>query len=514
MALLPLGALFYIAINGTIENNSNNWQHLIQYVLPPTALDTMILLTITAIGTSAIGITSAWLTTIYNFPARKFFSWALITPLAIPPYIAAYAMVEFNDKIKIINLESLTGAAFVFSMVLYPYVYLITRISFARQKADCIEVARTLSAGTNRIFWQIALPVARPAIIIGIALVMMETLNDIGAVEYLGIRTITFAVFETWLNRGDLTSAVQLSIFILFIIALLIAFERKARRQHKTNNEQIKNIAKHLALIELSPIKKIIAFIFCASIVAIGFIIPTSTLGSYVIARPEQIFEKMFEPIIMNAAFNSFLVGIFTSIVTVAIAFFIFSIARLYGKTFILWLARAIGFGYAIPSTILAIGLLYPLTHFDNFISEWLGSFWNFGLLFSGTAFIVVYGCSVRFLTIACGHVESGFTQLSKNVDMAARVLGKKPNQITYQIHLPILKNVLAIAALFVFVDSCKELSATLILRPLAFETLATLVYDKASQAIIEEGAMAACYIILLGLLPIIWLGKDERFKI
>ena len=194
----------------------------------------------TAIGTCVIGVSTAWLTSIYQFPAKKFFSWALMMPLAIPPYIAAYTMVEVEDKIPFIDIQSVFGAAFVFSSVLYPYVYLITRISLAMQRANVIEVARALGAKPQRVFWEIAMPLARPAIVIGIALVMMETLNDIGAVEYLGVRTITFAVFETWLNRNDLESAVQLSILVLGIIIVIIALERQARRNNKTTSQRTK----------------------------------------------------------------------------------------------------------------------------------------------------------------------------------------------------------------------------------------------------------------------------------
>lgn len=499
IAAMPIIALTWIAING----NFDEWPHLIQYVLTQSIIDTIILLIATATASGVIGVATAWITSVFEFKGKKFFTWALIMPLAVPPYIAAYAMGEIADAINI-NIRSISGAVFIFSTVLYPYVYLITRVSIIMQNAEIIEVARSLGASPRRVLWKIVLPNARPAIVVGVALVMMETLNDIGAVEYLGVRTITFAVFETWLNRDSLDAAVQLSMLVLAVIAVLIRLERKARRNSKT---QMKN-DKTLDPINMKTWKKIMAFCLCASVLIVGFVMPVGLLVSYIIQKPQQIIN----PMLANAAFNSCMIGIFTAITTVAIAFAMITMARAYNQKHIMQIGRIASLGYAVPGTVLALGLLYPLTTMDNFLARQF-SWWTFGLLMSGSAFIVVYGCSMRFLAIAWGQVESGMGRISTHVDMVARGLGKKPINVMMQVHSPLLKPALAAAALFVFVETCKELSATLLLRPIGLETLATLVYDKASQAAVEDGAMGACVIIMLGCLPLMWLAKNGENK-
>ena len=524
LALLPLIALVFIALS----DGDDVWAHLLRYVLPATAWQTTILLLLVALGTAVLGAGTAWLTTLCQFPGHRIFSWALMLPLAIPTYIAAYSQVELFDfsgplqgMVREIggyqsgrdywfpDIRSLWGAGFIFSMVLYPYVYLTTRLTFSMQGASALDVSRSLGANPWRMFWRIGLPLARPAIAAGVALALMETLNDIGAVEYLGVKTVTFAIFDTWLNRDSLSGAVQLALLALLIVAGLVWIERRAqgKRSYATGNRE-----RPPARLELSSLNQILAFMACSLPILIGFGVPLYILGRYALRRLEQIGD----PQLLAATGNSLLISVTTAALAVGIAFFILLTARLSGNKKLATFGRLTTLGYAIPGTVLAIGLLVPLAGFDNFLDGQMKSWFGIstGLLLSGSLAIVIYACTLRFLAIAWGALESALGHISPQIDMAARGLGRTSMKLAREVHTPMLRQALGAAFLLVFVDTMKELSATLLVRPFGFETLATYIYDRASQSDVGEASMAALIIIVIGLLPVTLLtriGKKKR---
>ncbi|MEP0942553.1 MAG: iron ABC transporter permease [Rhizobiaceae bacterium] len=518
LTLLPVLALLWIAATST----SDAWQHLLQYVLPQSAWDTIILLLLTGIGTTIIGAGCAWLVSLYSFPGRKLFTWAMVLPLAVPTYIAAYTHVEFFDysgpvqsTVRTLggfatsrdywfpDIRSLWGAGFIFSVVLYPYVFLTSRLVFSMQGSSILDVARSLGAGQSEIFWRIALPMARPALAAGVALALMESLNDIGAVEILGVKTLTYAVFETWLNRDNLAGAVQLALLTLLVIAALVYVERRAR-QHRSYAAATRERAP--SRLQLTLPRQLACLAACSLPLLLGLGIPLWVLGTYAARRLSGIFT----PELAAAASNSILVAAISAIVATAAAYFVLQLARITKRPAVGTVGRIASLGYAIPGTVLAVGLLVPLAGFDNWLDDHMRRNLGLstGLLFSGSVAIVVYACTLRFLAIAYGTIEAGFLRVSPNIDMAARALGRSPSEMAWQIHRPILTRALSIAFLLVFVDTMKELSATLLLRPFNFETLATFIYDRASQSALEEAAAASLLIVLMGIIPVLLLTR------
>ncbi|MGI9354909.1 MAG: ABC transporter permease [Rhizobiaceae bacterium] len=517
LVALPVMTLLVIALSGA----SDSWRHLTAYVLPVAVVDTFLVMTLVAVGTIAVGTGTAWLTSLCRFPGRSFFGWALVLPLAVPTYIAAYSFVEFLDysgpvqnlyrslagigsgqRYAFPDIRSVGGAGLVFTAVLYPYVYLTSRLVFAMQGASAIETSRSLGAKPFKVFWRIALPMARPALAAGAALALMEVLNDIGAVEHLGVRTLGFAVFETWLNRNDLGGAVQLALITLAVVALLVVVERTARRERSYATSTRERPA---ALIDLSPTGQIFAFTGCALSLLVGLGIPLFVLGSYALRR----LGDDIEPALAVAAGNSLMVALATATIATAIAYAVLQLARIFPRGKISLIGRLASLGYAIPGTVLAIGLLIPLAAFDNWLDGLLRSSAGIssGLLLSGTVAIVIYACTLRFLAVAYGTVEAGFARVSPSYDMAARALGRSSWRMTIEVHAPVLKRALAAAFLLVFVDTMKELPATLLLRPFGFESLPTLIYTRASQSALEDGAIAALAIIAIGMIPMILLS-------
>lgn len=522
LAVMPVVAVVWIAASG----GSDSLQHVLVNVLPRATGRTLLLVVLTALVTSLFGILTAWLVTTFDFPLRRLLSVALVLPLAIPSYIAAYTFSEFLDFTGPLqtgyralfgfrsardywfpDIRSLGGAVLVMSSVLYPYVYLACRSNFLMQGRAAADVARTLGAGPLRTILRIQLPMARPALMIGLTLVSMETLNDIGAVEYLGVNTLTFSIYDTWLNRGSLGGAAQLAVVLLFVVAGLIAVERLARRRQRfvanrttaSVNEQIRP--------PLGRGRRWLAVLACLVPVASGFVLPVAMLLTYAFKR----LDLLQDPRLLKALWHSVTVSGATALATVLIGFLLAYTVRSRGGAVSGLAGRLASLGYGMPGTVLAIGVLVPLAAFDNGLDALLRSHFGIstGLLLSGTGFAIFYACTVRFLTMAEGTVDSGFQKLSPHLDMAARTLGRNRLKTLTGVLLPNMRPALLTAALFVFVESTKELSATILLRPFNFNTLATLVYEDASRAQIENASIASLIIVLVGLIPVLLVSRS-----
>ena len=522
LALLPVAAVVWIALSG----GTDSMEHIVSNVLPRATGRTLLLLFMTGLVTSLFGIVTAWLITTFRFPLRRLLSVALVLPLAIPSYIGAYTFVEFLDFTGPVqtayralfgfqsardywfpDIRSLSGAVLIMSSVLYPYVYLACRSTFLMQGRTAGDVARTLGSGPWRTMLRIQVPMARPAIMIGLTLVTMETLNDIGAVEYLGVNTLTFSIYDTWLNRGSLSGAAQLSVVLLVFVALLIAVERLARRRQRFVANRTTSGGGDIVRPHLRGIYGWLAAATCALPVAIGFLLPFLMLASYASRR----LELFADPRLIKALGHSVTVSGSAALATVIIGFILAYSSRMRGGPLGGIAARLASLGYGMPGTVLAIGVLIPLAAFDNAFDGLMRSQFGVstGLLLSGTGFAIFYACSVRFLTMAEGTVDAGFQKLSPHLDMAARTLGRNRLQTLAFVLLPNMRPALLTAALFVFVETMKELSATILLRPFNFNTLATLVYEDASRAQIENASIPSLIIVLVGLIPVIIVSRS-----
>jgi len=518
----PILAIVWLAATGGTEDLA----HVAGTVLPRALIRTAMLLVLISLATAMTGILAAWLTIAFDFPLRRILTVALVLPLAMPTYLAAYAAGEFFDftgplqtAVRAVfgftrpseywfpDIRSVGGATLVMGAVLYPYVYLACRSMFLLQGRAAADVARTLGASPLRVFFRVQLPMARPAIVAGLTLVMMETLNDIGAVEYLGVNTLTFSIYDTWLNRGSLSGAAQIACVMLVIVVLLVVTERWARRSQRFASGKTTTAVHDAARVRLRGVTKWLATLFCLAPVAAGFLVPAFVLGGYAVKRLDTLLTAR----VAEALGNTVLVGVVTATITVTLAFVIAYSARIGRSGITGFAARSAVLGYAVPGTVLAIGVLIPLATLDNSLTSLLKSWfgWNPGLILSGTMFAIVYALTARFLTMAEGTVDAGFHKLPLSLDHAARTLGRTGPQTVRSILIPVMRPAVLTAGLLVFIETIKELSATILLRPFNFNTLATLVYEDASRSQVPDAAVPALIIVLAGLIPVVMVSRS-----
>jgi iron(III) transport system permease protein len=523
VALLPLLALALAAAQGS----DGLWTHLAATVLPPAARNTVLLLLGVGALSIALGVGSAWLVTAYDFPGRGTMVWALLLPLAVPTYIVAYAYLDLlhplgpvqagvrallgHDRPRDFRLPDIRGLAsciVLLGFVLYPYVYMATRAMFLTQAASLLEAARSLGAGPWAQFHRVALPLARPAIAVGAALALLETLNDIGASEFLGVRTLTVSVYTTWVTRSDLPGAAQIALAMLLLVVALLALERHGRRRQRYADTAR---PRPLRAQPLRGLPALAALALVALPVLVGFVAPTLHLAVEAWQRAEA--GGGVSPAVWSAAWNTVRVALLASVATLLAGLVLawaLRLAQSRRRDRIASVAlRVGGLGYAVPGTVLAIGLLAPLGWFDDAANLALQAFGHSPrMLLMGSVSALVLAYTLRFLVIASGGVEAGLARVPPALDQAARSLGASPATMLRRVHLPLLRPALAAAALLVFVDAMKELPATLLLRPLDFETLATWLYADAARGAYEDGAMAALLIVLAGLLPVVLLAR------
>jgi len=527
LVVLPLASLVVIAFGSDTEL----WNHLAAHVLPTATVNTALLLAGVALVASVAGVGTAWIVTAYEFRGRNALIWLLPLPLAFPTYIVAYVYVDLLDAFGPVqsalralfgwtsaadywfpSIRSLGGAVLVMGFVLYPYVYLAARVMFQTQSPALIEMARALGASPWRLARDITLPLARPAIAAGLALAMLEALNDIGASEYLGVQTLTLAIFNTWLNRSSLGGAAQIACVMLLVVAGLIALERYGRRR-----KQFVGVDRQpgsTRRIQLTGGKSLLAAFACLVPVALGFLVPLLHLTHEAIRRG---LLTGFDPALIRHTTNTVLIASMATALTLAIGFGAVLALRLVNRSFAAGCVFAASLGYAIPGTVLALGLLSPLVAVDEAIN-WVSravTGTGVGLILAGSSAALVIAYTARFMAITTGFAQAGLTRISTDLDDAARASGARPGGVARSIHLPLLRPAIWGAALLVFVDCLKELPATLLLRPLNVETLATYIYQFATRGNFEEGALAALLIVIVGILPVIRMVQhaDEAWQ-
>ncbi len=519
LALLPLAAVVTLALSAS----GGAWPHLLATVLPHSTTQTLLLMVGVAALTLTTGAGAAWLVTMYRFPGRAAFDWLLVLPLAMPTYITAYCYGEFLDytgplqsALRFVfgfqdardywfpEWRSTGGAIFILSAVLYPYVYLTARASFLQQSVCVLEVARTLGRSGLNVFFSVALPLSRPALASGVALALMETINDIGAVEFLGVETLSATVYATWLQRSDLGGAAQIALVVIAFVLLLVGLERASRMSRRFHHTSIRYRA--LERQSLTGWRGWTASACCVLPVLFGFLIPAGVLAGAVFTAPQETAGLTF----WRTGLNSIGLAGIAAACTVILAWGLSFAARIAPSQAVKTAVRVAGLGYAMPGAVIALGILIPFAAIDNGVDAFMRREFGVstGLLLSGGLFALVFAYCVRFLAVALGAVESGYQQLSPNIDAAARTLGASVKRILVEIHAPLLRPAVGAAALLVFVDAMKELPATLLLRPFNFETLATQIYVFASLEQFERSAGAAIMIVVLGLLPVLLLHR------
>jgi len=495
-----------------LTSPAENWEHLRDTVLGRYLKGSIILVLGTAGLSLFLGVSTAWLVASCEFPGRKFFEWLLVLPLAIPTYIAAYAYFDLLDRLTPlliwvrtnISAEAMTWLSdtmvypitiVVLAAVLYPYVYLAARSAFTQQNSQCIEAARTLGHGPYSIFWRVALPLARPAIVGGVALVIMETLNDYGAVKHFGIPTFTTGIFRTWVSMGDLPGALRLAACLMALILFLLMLEKCLRLGAKFHkNSQADRPFERYAL---GQAKAVLAILCCLLPLMIGFMLPLSRLAYWASLTAGKVLDATFLKLTVNS------VGVSTAagLATVMLALFLAYTARYFGSRIVGATNRLAILGYAVPGAVIAMGILLVAGQVTR----------STGWVLTGSITALVLACIVRFIAVAWQPIDFGMERNCVQINNAARSLGATASRSLFEVNVPLLRSSLVAAWLFVFVDTMKELPLTLILRPANFNTLSTKTYDLVYQSKIPESSVPALCIILVSLLPVIWLNRQMR---
>jgi len=519
LAMAPILAVLGVAL----QPSGDLWAHLFDTLLGRYALVSAQLCLLVGAGVLVVGVGTAWLVTTCRFPGRGVLEWALLLPLAMPAYLAAYAytdLLEYAGPLQTMlreafgwgradywfpEVRSMGGAALFMTLVLYPYVYLLTRAAFLEQSAALLEAARSMGRGPWRVFLTVALPLARPAIVVGVLLALMETLNDFGTVDYFAVPTFTVGIYRVWFGMGNVTGAAQLASGLVAVVVALIWLERRARRNRRFGSGESRG--QPFSRIILRGPRAWLALLACAAPVLLGFAVPAAVLLHSALGRWSAVDGAQLGLLTLNSLMVSTLVAVVCLAVGVMLAYG----HRLRPRPLVAVSVRLASLGYAMPGAVLAIGVIIPAAWLDARVIAWVeaATGHKLPLLLSGTLAALVFACAVRFLPLAEGAIASGLTKITPRMDDAARSLGESAAGALRRVHLPLLRGSALTAVLLVFVDCMKELPMTLILRPFNFSTLATHVYEYASSEMFRDAAPAALAIVVAGLLPVILLSRE-----
>ncbi|MEX1212670.1 MAG: iron ABC transporter permease [Balneolaceae bacterium] len=504
------------------------WAHLASTVLPDYIRNSLTLMVGVGFGIFVIGVGTAWIVTMCRFPGRDFFDWALILPMAMPAYLLAYTYTDFlafagpvqsllrdgfgwsAGSYWFPDIRSIEGAILVMSFVFYPYVYLLSRSAFMEQSTTLLEASRSLGCTPFESFYKVALPLARPSIAGGMALALMETLNDFGTVDYFGVQTFTTGIYRTWFGLGEPVAAAQLSAFLMLFILMLILLERWSRNRIQVTQETGSRY-RQSSRYSLEGWKKWGSVTACSLPVVVGFAIPFLILIHMLFNNLDAAINHRF----LQYAFNTLIIASLAGVLALMIALVMAYGVRLNPGLPTRTATRIGSMGYAIPGSVIAVGILIPFGWFDNTLDSWMRESFGFstGLLLSGTIVALLFAYMVRFLAVSFTTVESSLGKITPDMDEAAEGLGYRFHHILRKVHMPIMRSSLFAAILLVFVDVIKELPATLIVRPFNFDTLAVQVYRLASDERLAESSGAALAIVLVGILPVVILSRSMRRK-
>ena len=516
MVGIPIvGVLSNLFSASELNNSVSTFSHLWETVLPEYIINSVVIAAIVAVMTAVMGIGCAWLIAVFNFPGRKFFEWALILPLAMPAYVVAYAYTDFlqftgpvqttlrawfdwqGQTYWFPQIRSVGGAGFLFSFVLYPYVYLLARNAFIERSPRMLDAARTLGAGPWRAFFQVSLPLARPAAAAGIALALMETLADYGAVAYFGVPTLTTGIYKSWYIFSDRTAAAQIAAVLLVAVMGLMLLEQRNRgraRYYAVGGRSTAQLPTQLRGRHAGS-----AMLFCAVPILFGFFVPLIILLRLVwhadaISLDFRYFDWLQNTVVLGGV---------TALIAVAICVLMAYAARVSNSKLQAFCNRIVSMAYAIPGAVIAVGILIPLAYLDE---------WNSGngiaLILSGSVIALIYAYLVRFLAVSFQSVQAGLVKITPAMDASARSLGHGIASMLMRIHVPLLWRSVLTAGLLVFVDVVKELPATLTIRPFNFDTLAVITHQLASDERLGEAALPALTIVLVAIVPVMVLAR------
>lgn len=521
LVLMPVLSVVWLALNPT----DNIWPHLLSSVMPRYFGNTVALAVGTGLLAAAMGTGAAWLVSMYDFPGRGVLQWLLLLPLAVPAYIGAYALADFLDysgPVQIAlrgwfgwetardywfpRIRSLEAAIVVLASALYPYVYLLTRAALHEQSGSAYEVARALGTGPWGLFARVGLPLARPAIVAGSAIAMMEAVADYGVVSYFGVQTLNTGIFTTWLERRNAGGAAQIACAMLAIIVLLSLWERFARRNARYH--QSARQPRPIQRQRLRALPGVLATLACTLPFAMGFVLPVGVIATYALAYP----QGWVSPGLVRAAWHTVSLGGIAAVLTVLMALIMVYGTRLSGRALPRLLMPVTTIGYAAPGAVLAVGLLIPLAALDHWVADgWLAvTGTDPGLILTGTGTAIVLAYLVRFFAIGQGAIDAAFTRVPPSLPMAARSLGRDNAGVLRAVYLPMMRGSVGAALLLVFVDCVKELPATLLLRPFNFETLATRTHERASLEDLGNAAPAALLVMAVGLAAVALLARTN----
>lgn len=489
-------------------------------VLPRYAATSLWLCLGVGVGVALVGTGAALAVTVFDFPGRRFMEWALLLPLAVPPYVVAYGYTDFlqfsgplqntlraalgQEGRMFPEVRNLGGAIWVLSFTLYPYVYLLTRTALMERASSLLDAAALLGAPWWRRLWQVALPMARPAIAAGVALALMETLADFGVVSYFGVQSFTAGIYKAWLALDDRYAAAQLATVLLALVALFLHIEQNAQKRLRFSSRQTATLTKPATPVRLRGRGMALAWLACAIPLLAGFVLPVLFMLRPLLGEWTQLQLAPFA----HWAFNSLRLGLLTALLASAVALALGLLVRIRPQGPSLWLARSIGLGYAVPGAVVVVGLLLPL--------GWLQALWAdspLGALLTATSLGLVWAYLVRFTAVALQSVQSGYSRIPRSLDESAQLLGCRGWALLARVHWPLLRRPVAAAALLVFVDVMKELPATLVLRPFNSDTLAVMAYQLARDERLGEAALPALALVLVGLAPVILLSRTLRSR-
>ena len=520
MLLLPVVMVLLQAL----FPSENIWGHLVETTLPYYLENSIILMVGVGLPSAAIGVAAAWLVTRCEFPGRRHFQWALLLPFAFPAYLLAYLytdLLQYSGPLQSLlretfewryksdywfpEIRSMGGAMTMFTLTLYPYVYLLARASFLEQSDSASNLSRLLGCGPWGSFFRVSLPAARPAVAVGSSLVLMETLNDFGTVDFFAVETMTTGIFDVWLNRNNVGGAAQIATLLMTMVLLLVALEQISRRNQRQYQDG--ESRKKIERVRLNRRQQITALLVVGLPVLFGFLLPFVVLADYAWAAVADYWD----PQLYRYTMNSLMVAALGALLTVGVGLMASYGKRQQTRGGTALAHRISGIGYAMPGAVLAVGVVVFFGGVDQVINalflEWFG--FKPGLLLSGTLFSLIFAYAVRFLTVATGGIDASLSKIRPSMDYAARSLGESSLSTLRRVHIPMIRSGMLTAALIVFVDIMKELPATLLLRPFNFETLATHVYYFASDEMLRESSMAALMIVVAGLGPVILLSRS-----
>lgn len=519
---LALSLPLLVVALGAFAATGETWSHLASTVLPEYVRNSILLVVGASALTLLIGTATAWLVAACDFPGRRFFEWALILPLSVPAYIAAYtyagifdvtgpwqrilrAVVPgWSERILYLDVMRFEMVLLIFGVVLYPYVYLVARTSFLGQSRTALEASRSLGQGGWSAFFRVALPLARPALAAGVTLVAMEVLNDYGAVAYYGVPTFTTGIFRSWLALGDLNAAIRLAALLMILVFAVLGLERLLRRGKRV--EERAGSHRPLRRYPLTGVRAALATAVCLTPLLLGFIIPVAQLAYWAVLTAGQVVDLRFVRLVAN----TFLLAVGGALICVLLALLLAYAARLHRNLYMSAISRMAVLGYSIPGAVIAVGILVSFGWVDrsliDLVERTTGH--SIGLLLGGSLVALLFAYAVRFLAVALLPVEAGFERQCRNLDEASRSLGIPPFATLRRVALPLLRSTLLGALILVFVDVLKEIPLTLVLRPFNFDTLATKAFQLAVDEQVAESANAALVVIATGLIPIIWLNR------